>query len=268
MLGATGKLGSMLRAIWREDPDAPLVYPISRRDVSGMFQWQPDQTIPDLPNVDSVLSLWAIRHGSRDEMAENAALGLAAVRLAEALGASQVLHFSSSAVYGQATGPLRESSPTHPVNHYGTAKLAMERAVLAYPTEVRSVLMRIGNVAGAESLFGSLRSNADIVVDRFPDGQGPRRTYIAPHDLARIVMALMARNDLSGPINVAAPVPTDMYDIAKAYREDVHWSAAPEGALQDVVLDTTMLSEVLRLNPVTAQPKHLIASARATGCWP
>ena len=267
LLGASGKLGRMMLAIaGQTDLQQFEIIPVYR-DLAGFdggVSWQPGQDPAALGRADVIVALWGMTRGNSLELEANKTLALHAQELAAAVGASRVVHCSSAAVYCPGAGLLPEVAECSPPSPYGAAKLEMEQALEGAPS---AVWMRIGNVAGAESLFGNMRPGGRIRLDRFPDGTSPARSYIAPHDLANVIAAL-ARCDMTGPVNVGAPCTTQMGAIAAEVRVGIDWVDAPKAALPLVGLDTTRLSEVITLPENAADPAHLVSSARATGVWP
>jgi nucleoside-diphosphate-sugar epimerase len=259
----------MLRAVWQASAvGGPEIVPVFREAGQGDGPvWAPGDPVSGLPRVDAVLALWGVTRGDAQALAMNAALAAEAVRLGRALGAARVLHCSSAAVYGAGPKPWSETDPTAPAGGYGHAKLAMERQVLSSGVPGH-VLMRIGSVAGAESLFGNMRPGGAVRLDRFDDGTAPRRSYIAPQALARVIVALCDPSAPEGPVNVAAPVPTGMDALARAAGARIDWHPAPPQAMPLVALDTTLLSTLCPLAEAEADAAHLVRQALATGCWP
>lgn len=238
VLGGNGRLARMLRQIWR---DAPLdgwapVWCGRRSDPGIDAVWSPGDPPPCL--ADAVLALWGVVPGKGD-LGDNTRLALAAMALGRESGAKRVLHCSSAAVYGPGR-ILHESSPCMPENTYGAAKLAMEAAISAESAPAACV-MRLANVVGADSLFRSLSSNAPMVLDRFADQQGPRRSYAAPSHILCAIASLLKVNPLPRVINVALPGAVGMDDLAQAAGREFDWRVAPEGALAEVVMDTRRL---------------------------
>lgn len=268
MLGASGKLGRMMRQVWQDaEGDHSEIIPVSRTALDEGLVWEPGDDPRVLPQIDAILALWGVTSGGEDALSANVMLAHEAARLGDILGASCVLHCSSAAVY--APGSMRtETSRTEPPTAYGKSKLAMERAIARMSGDVRHVMLRIGSVAGAESLFGNLRPGHPLTLDRFADGQGPFRSYIAPQDLARVTDALMRAPSARGAFNVAAPYPVRMQDIVKQAGATLEWRPAPETALQHVTLNTERLMAICPLEADTAAPSHLVAGARASGVWP
>ena len=66
------------------------------------------------------------------------------------LGVRRVVFASSTAVYGEASGPLRESSTLGPLSPYGVSKLAAERYCAAFTTSygLETFALRYFNVFG------------------------------------------------------------------------------------------------------------------------
>lgn len=269
ILGASGKLGRALRAFWRVDqPQDIEIVPVFRREsiAEGAVFWQPGESVRGLPKADVVLALWGVTGGNPQALSANAALARAAIELGAGTGAQQVLHCSSAAVYGRVPGPLREDTPCRPANAYGESKCAMER-VIHNARGATQTILRIGNVAGADALFANMLPGARVTLDRFDSGAGPARSYIAPTDLGAVILAVV-RSGTGGIVNVAAPRPTAMAEIAEAARCAVDWHAAPASALETVQLDTARLSDICPLPVSAASAAHLVEDARRTGIWP
>ncbi len=271
VLGANGRLGRMVRAVWSNPRFQEIeVIPVSRLgDAEGSgFAWNPDDDSGVFPQVDAVLALWGVIRGDPPVLKQNVVLAEKAIEVAEKTGAQTLLHASSVAVYAFGDDPLSEESELDPVSPYGQSKLEMERIVLNHPTQVRQVLMRIGNVAGTQSLFDNLAKGQSITLDRFSDGTGPVRSFIAPHDLAASVLALAGDDSVSGPVNIAAPGVTAMADLVTAAGCQLEWRDAPTNAIKHVEMDTRLLQSVCRFPDESSQADYLLQSARATGVWP
>ncbi|WP_108482688.1 NAD-dependent epimerase/dehydratase family protein [Oceaniglobus ichthyenteri] len=191
----------------------------------------------------------------------NTDLALAAQRAADIWGARHVFHLSSAAVYGDCgPAPISEHPDPTPQGAYGTAKLAMERALIGSHTP--HTVLRLGNVAGAGQPFDAATNPTQPKLDQFADGAGPSRSYIGPLSLAR-VLAHVCQAAHEGAVlprllNVAAPRPTAMADIFSALGRDWQWIKAPDAAIQMVHLDTTRLDALCRLAPETGLAQTLI----------
>src|SRR5690242_17149085 len=68
-----------------------------------------------------------------------------------AAGVGRIVFSSTCAVYGNVVPPIREDSPTNPINPYGFTKLAMERALADYASAygLGFAALRYFNACGA-----------------------------------------------------------------------------------------------------------------------
>lgn len=263
----------MVQTLWHDHAgDVFDIVPVYRSDQGSKdgVCWAPGDNPEVLPTVDGILALWGITSGDPRMLGLNAKLATEAMALGTVLGVSRVIHCSSAAVYPASQTPLLEEQELHPPSPYGQSKLAMEQAVVGWQPGQgpEPVCLRIGNVAGADSLFGNLRPGGQAVLDRFDDGHGPERSYLAPDDLVRVLVAVMSAAKVPPVLNAAAPVPTPMEHIARAIGCDVCWKDAPETALRRVWLDTTRLQKICLMTETAAAAEHLVASARRSGVWP
>ena len=271
LLGANGKLGRMLRFQWSSS--GPDIIPIVRKPLpTGERVWAPGDDTAELPRVDAVLALWGRTSGTEVELTENVSLGVSAMELGMALGAGHVIHCSSAAVYKPGATPRTEAQ-TDPQNLYGKSKLAMEQAVSAFQSlngGPKASILRIGNVAGADSLFVNLARRKVIELDTFADGSGPQRSYIAPRDLAHVIEMVLQHPPEEGlrVMNVAAPRVTAMADIVKATGTALHRKAADAAAAPMVALDVTQQQALAVLPDSAADAAYLVTEARAGGVWP
>lgn len=246
--GANGKLGQFLRRAWSRHPPVGHRLLYLARSTPADVIWSPDNPQSGLPACGTIIAAWGRTSGDGDDLAQNTTLARHALHLARACGARRVLHFSSAAVYGPGQN-LSESAITAPSNPYGHAKLATENTVKTLPSEgIHHCCLRLANVVGADSLATALRpSGRPVCLDRFADGQGPLRSYIAPTDLAKVLIGLanLPPENLPDILNVAAPQPVSMESLARAADRDIQWQMAPETARQTVTLDCTRLVRLL-----------------------
>ena len=264
VLGATGRIGAELRKCWP----------------AGQGRWQarapqpgPGWVIADplaapaalaraAAGCAAVLCLAGITPAAAARGAAydlNRALALAAVRAGADSGA-QVLLASSAAVYGRAPGPLREDAAPAPVSEYGHAKAEMETAALDLGAQlnIRVCALRIGNIAGLDAALGGWRPG--FVLDRFADGRTPRRSYIGPRSMARL-LGTLAGAELPEVLNLAAPGAVEMGALLDAAGRAWTPRAAPPGAIPEVVFDLARLARLAALEPAT--PAGLVAEWRA-----
>lgn len=257
ILGATGRIGRMLRRHWAEHPPAGVdLIAQSRQSGPGLWQWDPLDPRPPI-RADVILGLAGVVPGPDADLGLNARLGRAATQMARHVGARRVLLASSSAVYGPGQW-MGEGHYCSPANPYGEAKLAMEAAVAR--ARVETCCLRIGNVAWADALLGRLEPGKRVVLDRFLSGAGPLRSYIGPRTLAE-VLEMLARFEGTLPpvLNVAAPTPVRMEALLMAAGRDWDWTPAPISAVEEVTLDCSQLASVYRFAPEAGSAGVLIA---------
>lgn len=266
VLGATGRIGGILRAC---------------RGAGAPMRWQTrsDTTAPGWVRADpldaasvaraakgcaTILCLAGVtpaRAARGGDMGDNTALALAAVQAGAVVGA-RVLLVSSAAVYGNRPDLLDEDMPLAPVSPYGVAKAGMEARAreLAAALGVSVCALRIGNVAGADAILGGWRPGFEL--DRFPDGGTPRRSYIGPVTLARVLRALSGAQGLPHVLNIAAPGAVEMGALLEAAGLDWRARPAPEGAIARVELATARLGRFVDLPQAAGQVETLVAEWR------
>ena len=260
ILGASGTLGRALARVWPRDALAPL--PQGRDHRAGMLQWDIlNAPAPALPSVSGVIVLAGVTRGNDAALALNTDLARAGADLARRLGV-RALVASSQAVWGRPDHPVSEADTPAPVTPYGRAKLAMEQALAG---EDHVCCLRIGNVAGCDSLFDAM-TRPPVTLDRFADGQGPRRAMIGPADLARVMVALLGTPSLPPVLNVARPGTIAMADLLDVAGVDWQWRDAGAGALPELALDVTLLQGISPLPQATAH--DMLAQAHAGGWRP
>lgn len=259
----------MLRRVWDNAPPDGLRCVWQGRAAPGGpdgICWDPLGAAPvcdRLDRADVILNLLGVTAGDATALALNTPLALAGLDAAAALGARRCLVASSAAVYGPATNAAEERSLA-PATAYGHAKAAMEAAVTQRDMP-GTVLLRIGNVAGADALLGRARAGHPAVLDRFADGGGPVRSYVGPVDLGRAVAALAVARTLPPVLNLAAPAPVAMADLLAAAGIHWHWRPAPTAAVHRVTLNTARLRDVAPLPARAADPAEIVAQWRAAG---
>lgn len=264
LLGASGQLGQMCRLMWPLERD---LICHSRNVLPGFVsfdQYLVSDTIQKtLQKSRSIICLSGVtpKHANQsgDAFSLNTDLALAAVRLAHAVGIGRVFLVSSAAVYGRAQGVLSENSMCEPVSAYGLAKLDMEHAALKLAKDLGqpATVLRIGNVAGADAILGGWREGMEI--DELPNGHTPRRSYIGPQTLARVLHALTCATDLPDVVNIATPGSVEMGALLDA--AGLSWS--PRKPLSDVIekveLSTKCLERYVSFDAQDGTASRLIA---------
>lgn len=271
ILGAGGRIGQAFRALhaagrWPSGA-APIWHarqPLAVDDYSWDMLAGPAPHDPRLPDAAGMIVLAGGRGRGDIAPDEAGALTRAALSLAARHDIGPVILCSSQAVYGPVQGPHDEGAPLRPHTDYGRAKHAMEIAA-----GDAACALRIGNVAGCDMLLRNA-ARGPVTLDRFADGRGPRRCYVGPRTLARIMLALIAQGrDLPRAVNVAAaPGTVAMETLLTEAGLAFDWRPAPATALPDLQLDLTRLTGLVPLDPASATPARLICEARDAGWRP
>lgn len=284
--GAGGRLGRLLSAAWARVPPEGItpLWQTRRAGIPGAVVHDPlaGGAPAGLGPVGAIVNLAGVTRGTPADLALNTDLALAALEAGRALGVRHVFLASSGAVYGAAPGPHGEADPPAPATGYGRAKHDMERAAQRWLARQRArgaatpgvSCLRIGNVAGADALLGGAArgDGGAVTLDRFADGQGPRRAYVGPVTLADTLAALVRRAAagaaLPEVLNLAAPGVVAMADLLTAGDVPWSWRPAPASALPELALDVARLSALCPPGPAPARPAALVAEWRALEAAP
>ncbi|PSL17588.1 NAD-dependent epimerase/dehydratase family protein [Shimia abyssi] len=278
VLGGRGRLGRLLFRVWGAvgTSSFPVIWHSRRSPIDDSGDWVAWDLLKQGPptclkgGINTVLNLVGVVPGGKQDLSLNRELALAATEAARVLGARHIFHLSSAAVYGDGKFGWHEGVELYPVSEYGRAKLDMERAILsltssANPSEPRQVLLRLGNVVGADQLIGgAVARGAESLVqlDQFPDGLGPVRSYIGPVTLADVLQVLLQRAScvpgLPPILNVAAPVPVSMDSLLDASGAAWRWRCAGEEAIQYLRIDVSVLSGLFSFLPRHCQPDQMV----------
>ncbi|WP_417268279.1 NAD-dependent epimerase/dehydratase family protein [Celeribacter baekdonensis] len=266
-IGASGRIGALLRAASRVDPAEHVQITWQFRapppDPEIGFHWS-DLTDPQpLINeaarrggLEALLVFAGVSQtGRKDnpaEMKANVKIVDAAISAAQSAGISKLIVASSSAVYGAGVGhPFVETDALHPLNAYGAAKVEMEAlcARRADALGLEICCLRIGNAAGADMLLGNAMARAakevPLRLDIFPDGDGPRRSYIGPLSLFRLLCGLIATDQPLPPVlNLGVRHPVAMNALLEA--AGVPWTAVPVpvSGHQNITLNCAALFDI------------------------
>ncbi|SEP09006.1 Nucleoside-diphosphate-sugar epimerase [Salinihabitans flavidus] len=268
-MGATGRVGRLLSRAWAGAAGqgvAPLWQ--GRRPCPGQDRLaldplaDPEGLVRAAGGMGAILVLAGVTPATAAHPGDyraNTELALAAIAAAERAGVPRVFLASSVAVYGAPGqgGMLREDGPAEPVSDYGRAKLEMEDAAQAASRTAGVIALRIGNVAGADQLLGPGRR--DVRLDIFPDGTAPRRSYIGPGTLARVLSDLLHHpGPLPECLNLSAPGAVSMADLLRAAGMPVRARPAPAGLIPAVELDVSRLAGLVPLAPGDGSPEAIV----------
>ena len=267
VLGATGRLGRLIRAVWPQD--TPALWQ-SRKPQDGYLACDIMKDAEGLAHMmqgaSAVICLAGVT-SSRARKAgaslrDNSLLAQATVQAAARSGVPRVILASSAAVYGRAPSPLHEGIVGTALSPYGQAKYEMEQAASALgdAQSVDVCNLRIGNVAGADAILGEWQPG--FALDTYVDGNTPRRSYIGPESLAKVIVALSRAKVTTRYLNVASPDVTAMGDLLDA--AGLNWTprAATAQSIDCVMLDTAKLEGYLRLSGDTSSAPTLVAEWR------
>jgi nucleoside-diphosphate-sugar epimerase len=252
VLGATGRLGAILRNQWTTDA----VRWQARSQKAGFhcvdILNDPKALSALCAGADSILCLAGVTKGDPQALQHNTDLALAAIAAANGI---RVFLASSAAVYGAGGANLGETDAVTPVSPYGQAKLAMEQAALATGAPV--TCLRIGNVAGADAILGGWHSR--MALDTDPDGRTPRRSYIGPQALARTLAHVITADAPPPVLNISAPGSVQMGALLDA--AGLHWRpTAPSGpVIWDVTLNTDVLALLAPFAPQDSTAAGIVA---------
>lgn len=260
LLGASGKVGRALCAVWPSEVDL-LCQHRDPTTADGLFWDMLKDPAPDLPHpVSGIVAMMGVTHGDVQALETNTSLALAACDLAERAGGLRVLLASTQAVYGPGSDVLHEGRPCHPSSAYGRAKLAMEQAVAGRPNVT---CLRIGNVMGCDGLSAAM-AKGPVGLEQFADGTGPARMMIGPADFAQTLLALLAHDGPLPPLlNLAASPIIAMQDLLVAAGADWHWDLTVKGGLPALTLDLSLLGSCVPVFQTRADV--LVTQARAAG---
>ncbi len=280
VLGATSRIGHILRLCWPGIGETGggigyVLWHARRQMPDQTLNWVIFDPLDDRPALEraargcsAIICLSGVVPGrgvSDAALEQNVALAEAAVRAGAASGpgGARVLLASSAAVYGDQPGMLDETTPLCPVSAYGRAKARMERraARLGAETGVEVCSLRIGNIAGMDSILGAWTPGFGL--DRFADGRTPRRSYIGMCTLARVLGDVVRAPRLPPALNIAAPGTIAMGALLDA--ADLAWRPrpAPPGAIAGVRLDTTALERITPFAAAEGSAGELVAQWRA-----
>ncbi len=260
VLGASGRLGRLLQRAWAQDPGFDVLW--HSRSGPGGFEplTDPDALVHAFSRARVVLNLAGPARGDAAAHAAHPALARALLKAGQATGLSDILWLSTAAVYGDHAGPLSETTAPAPLSPYGEAKLEMERIARAAPG---GTVLRLGNVVGADALLGAARPDAPVMLDQFPDGTTPRRSYIGPLSLAQVLARLCHRLLTGAPmpplLNLATPRPVAMAALLDAAGQPWQPRPAPPTAIPEVWLDTTALQKLAPLPEAVGTAPAMVA---------
>lgn len=268
--GAAGRLGQLLRKVWlREQPlGFDPVWSARHRVFPAAIAWDiMSEPAPLITEGSVILHLAGSLHGDAAALSSNSEMALKVCAAAKKAGAKHVFLASSASVYQATSGNLVEVQPPFPQSDYGRAKLNMERAALCWAHDIGAdapgvTCLRIGNVLGADALFGKVAVEKEILLDPVSGhDHGPMRSYIGPLAFAQILAALVMRAEtgtlLPKILNIAAPKPVYMADLLIAAKHPFCFGPPNSEVIPMVSLCTSRLAALV---PLSAMPAETIVA--------
>lgn len=262
--GAGGRVAGLLRHAWADAaPDLAILW--SSRRPGHDLRWDLlTGPAPMLPRGAVILHLAGVTRGPAEALDANHRMIPPLMDAARAAGAS-VLVASTAAVYAPGPGDSDEDRAPDPQTGYGWSKLTAEGAALALAGGRPVTVLRIGNVLGADALFGPRPGAGATILDPLPGRPGgPVRSWIGPRTLADVLarLAPMARRGLLPPVlNLAQAPALPMEALLCAGRR--RWAYGPPNP-QVVARHTLDIRRLAGLLPVPrATPCTLVAELAA-----
>jgi nucleoside-diphosphate-sugar epimerase len=250
VLGASGRLGRMLHWAWQDRRDVTWH---SGRGAGNLLDPSPSLA-KALQTAEVIINLSGVTPAPGADLDANIPLGTAPFALAPT---ARILTASSAAVYGIADLPHIEDEPLAPPSPYGLAKMQMETAIHQATQGRDHIVMRIGNVAGADQLLGGL-GDAPPNMHCFADGTSPQRSYIGPRGLADAFAALISAPRPQTPaVNIAAASVSMAALLTAAGRTYVE-HPAPQGLPPQVALDTERLATLCPTLRLARTPQDIV----------
>lgn len=278
LVGASGRVGRMVLHHWQHLAGCVQVMPQYRQPTAKMaLVWDPLTGVaPLLTEVDQngpfdvmiVLAGATPRAGVALDL--NAKIAASCVDAAARAGIRRVLLASSSAVYGVGDGrAFSEAAACQPVNEYGMSKRDMEIACTAWRKDGMDLChLRIGNVAGADALLVNIAKagpQEPVEIDIFDDDRGPHRSYIGARTMAEVLQTLcLHRGALPAVLNIAAPTPISMDQLAEAAGHPWQRRRPSATAHQHIVLDCTALAKLHTFTPADSDPVEMVRQWKET----
>lgn len=256
-LGGSGRVAGLLRAAFEITGEDRVIWQ-SRADVPGGICLDPlaengmEALSEAMIGRDLIFALAGVTPATGVPLNINSVLANRVLCAAEKAGVKHVFFVSSAAVYGVSDLAHGEEEALTPVSDYGVSKQRMEEGILRADSSVQLVILRIGNIVGADQLIGRVGLQKDVMLDCFANGRGPLRSYIGPVTLARVISRLMdhadAGRELPQIINIAA---ADLYmdELLEAADMSYERRAAPAHGIARVIFDLARLQSLYDFAP-------------------
>ena len=255
ILGASGRLGGLIRPFWQNMNTIWQSRSLQQGFKSLDILKDPDGLATLLSGSTAVMCLAGVTPSSTNgTLEQNALLAEACLNAAKVAKVGRVFLTSTAAVYGKQTNVLDERCPVQPLSDYARAKIAME-GVASRHDQVSTVL-RIGNVAGADAILGNWYPEMEI--EQLEDSTTPKRSYVGPATLSRILMELTMCQTLPPILNVAAPESIHMNELLDSAGLYYTKKLASDQTIAEVTLNTKLLQQYVAFTQKDSQPSTMV----------
>lgn len=180
----------------------------------------------------------------------------------------QLIHVSSTSVYGSTDDIVDESSPLNPRTFYGTSKMRAEEHVMRLVDQGRATIIRSGNVYGYSK---SMRFDAVINKYAFEtnfhnritiQGSGNQyRAFVHVNDLVHDLALLIEHDDDHGIYNLVSKNMSvlDIADVFKTLRPSLEFLFVDQHLdLRNIRVDTNLkLGSLIQLSKPRAIEEEL-----------
>lgn len=225
----------------------------------GLLEWMDRFTA-----LETLIVMAGVTPATSSDMTLNTVIAKAYLDAARVAGIKRVLLASSSAVYGFGNeSPMSEKHPCAPINTYGNSKLDMEAMArnVAEDTNMEICCLRIGNIAGADALLlnaSKATPEVPLIIDQFPGGAGPLRSYIGPTQAGEVLAKLACyKGTLPHVLNLAGTAPIHMEELAVAAALPWRYKAAKQITHRSIVLDCSVLAALIDMPRGTNDAKTI-----------
>lgn len=214
-----------------------------------------------LPQVDAIVHLAQANvpfpDGAADLFAVNTASTAALLEHARRSGASRFVFASSASVYGLGDAPWSEEDAVTATDFYSATKLAAERLVGAYTSELGTTIMRLVAPYGPGQrnrmiprLVASIREGQPVQLNA---GGRPRMNPIYIDDVVRVIERALA-SEGHQLVNVAGDDAVTIRELAETIGGVVGVEPVFEehdSAIGDIVADNRRMRDVFGLDSLT-----------------
>jgi nucleoside-diphosphate-sugar epimerase len=270
ILGASGFIGSRVAAALNRDPTYRPVAASRRPAVGGLALDATDPTAMTaaLRDVDFVVNCVA---GSEQTMVRSTEVLCGAAR---ANPPRRIVHLSSMAVYGAATGIVAEEhAAVSPVSAYGQAKIECEGLIRRYIADGGdAVILRPTCVFGPGSVQWTTRIERLLrnrrIGDLGPAGDGCCNLAFIDDLVAAIITALQAPGVAGKAFNISGPADLTWNEFLMRFAKALGATPVARISARTLKIETKVLAPFRRLaSKVVRSPATEAITPSLTALW-